>query len=341
MSFYQDKTVFVTGAAGFIGSHLCDRLLQEGATVIGVDNFITGKRDNIAHLQGNSHFVFIEADVSGDPTSYLSPVASDLSPAACVFHLASPASPKGYQAHPVETYLVNSIGTHNLLQYLLETNPDARFLYTSTSESYGDPLEHPQKETYWGNVNPNGPRSMYDESKRLGETICGVHHTHFSLDTRIVRIFNTYGPRMDLSDGRVIPDFFQSVLEKRPLRIHGEGAQTRSFCYVDDLVDGLIRFMAVDNLAGETINLGNPHELTIKELATEICDLTHTNCVFSFQPTRTDDPNRRCPDISKAKSLLSWEPQIDLQTGLQKTYEYFVADTTGLTNTSRNDKEIG
>ena len=322
MSFYQDKTVLVTGAAGFIGSHLVDVLLEQGATVIGVDNFITGKRENVSHLSRDKKFTLIEADVIDSPESYLHLAPLPLPP-DCVFHLASPASPVGYQAHPVETYLVNSIGTHNLLQYLIEKHPTARFLYTSTSEAYGDPLEHPQKETYWGNVNPNGPRSMYDESKRLGETICGVHTKNFQVDTRIARLFNTYGPRLDIDDGRVIPDFIKSVRSGKALTIHGDGSQTRSFCYVSDTVAGLLQFMEVDGLAGETINIGNPEEITIDSLANLMCELEGIRKRINFQPGRTDDPNRRCPDISKAKKLLKWEPKIPLKEGLKKTVESF------------------
>ncbi|MEP7166987.1 MAG: GDP-mannose 4,6-dehydratase [Candidatus Woesebacteria bacterium] len=319
-SFYQGKTVLVTGAAGFIGSHLTDALLSRGAIVYGVDNFITGNKRNIVHLADNANFHFIEADVTGAPESYLSSLSSPLS---CVFHLASPASPNGYQAHPVETYLVNSIGTHNLLQFLVEKHQDARFLYTSTSESYGDPLEHPQKETYWGNVNPNGPRSMYDEGKRLGETICGVHVRSFNIDCRIARIFNTYGPRMDINDGRVIPGFVKSLLENTPLQIHGGGTQTRSFCFVSDLVSGLLSLMEVDSIAGETINLGNPHEITILTLAQKLSEIAHIPLQTTNTPSRADDPNRRCPDITKAKNLLSWEPKVDLETGLTETFAFY------------------
>lgn len=322
MSFYQDKTVLVTGCAGFIGSHLTDALIAQGATVIGIDNFITGNADNLKQVSGNKKFTLIEADVSSDPTSYL-PKSSKLSAISSVFHLASPASPVGYQKHPVETYLVNSIGTHNLLQYLVEHHPQARFLYTSTSEAYGDPLEHPQKETYWGNVNPNGPRSMYDESKRLGETICGVHSKSFAIDARIARLFNTYGPRLDINDGRVIPDFVKSVSGGKALTIHGDGSQTRSFCYVSDTVSALLSFMEVDGLGGETINIGNPEEITIDALANLLCELVGIRKRINFQPGRTDDPNRRCPDISKAKKLLKWQPKINLQTGLQKTLQSF------------------
>lgn len=318
MSFYQGKTVVVTGAAGFIGSHLSDALLALGASVIGVDNFISGNARNIEHLKNTPAFTFIQADVSTAPDSYLPADRSiDL-----VFHFASPASPVGYQQHPVETYLVNSIGTHNLLQYLLEKAPTARFLYASTSESYGDPLEHPQKETYYGNVNPNGPRSMYDESKRLGETICGVHHTTFNMDVRIVRIFNTYGPRLDLNDGRVIPDFLRSLLADEAIVIHGDGSQTRSFCYVDDLVAGVLKLMESDQANGETVNIGNPSEITVLELATQLAAIMGKTPKFSFVNGRPDDPTRRCPDITKAKTLLSWEPAVSLAQGLEKTVAY-------------------
>jgi UDP-glucuronate decarboxylase len=327
MSFYQGKTVLVTGAAGFIGSHLTDALLAEGATVIGVDNFITGNKKNLEHLISNERLTFIEADVISPPGLW--PLNSSPS---LVFHLASPASPLGYQSHPIETYLANSIGTHNLLQYLLKTNPSVRFVYTSTSESYGDPLEHPQKETYWGNVNPNGPRSMYDESKRLGETICGVHRRSFGLDCRIARIFNTYGPRIDIDDGRVIPDFMKSVLANTPLTIHGDGSQTRAFCYVTDLVAGLMRLMEVENISGETINLGNPEEITMRSLAEKISEVAKIPLQLTTVAARTDDPSRRCPDITKAKEILGWEPKVSLDAGLKMTLEYFQTIDKGMTN---------
>lgn len=323
-SFYQGKTILVTGAAGFIGSHLTDALLSSGASVIGVDNFITGKKKNLDHLSTQEKFSFIEADVSQSLPSFATP---DL-----VFHLASPASPLGYQSHPIETYLVNSIGTHTLLQHLLKANANARFVYTSTSESYGDPLEHPQKETYWGNVNPNGPRSMYDESKRLGETICGVHVNSFKLDCRIARIFNTYGPRIDIDDGRVIPDFMKSALDATPFTIHGDGSQTRSFCYVTDLVAGLMRLMEVDGIIGETINLGNPEEITIKDLGTKISTIAGIPLQMNQVDSRRDDPSRRCPDITKAREMLGWEPKVSLDEGLKMTLEYFQTIDKGMTN---------
>lgn len=318
MSFYQDKTVLVTGAAGFIGSNLVDALLQQGSTVIGVDNFITGSKTNLENALQNPNFSFIEANVIEPPERWVLSTAPSL-----VFHLASPASPPGYQKKPIETYLVNSMGTHNLLQYLVERAPDARVVYTSTSEIYGDPLEHPQKETYFGNVDPNGPRSMYDESKRLGETICGVHIAQFDLDIRIARLFNVYGPRMDINDGRVIPGFFKSVRSNASLPVEGNGKQTRSFCYVDDMVKALMLLMEVDTAKGQTVNLGNPSEITMEDLAKQVIIATNTTTQLQYVPARPGDPQRRCPDITKAKTFLSWEPKIDLQTGLQKTWEYF------------------
>jgi nucleoside-diphosphate-sugar epimerase len=319
LSFLKDKNVVVTGGAGFLGSHLCDRLIKEGAKVIAIDNFITGNKKNIEHLQNNTRFSFIEADVSTAPETYL---PSEYKPDV-IFHFASPASPPRYQEKPVETYLVNSIGTHNLLQYLLSVNPAGRLIFASTSEVYGDPQVHPQTETYWGNVNPNGVRSCYDEAKRVGETICGVHERDFEMDVRIVRIFNTYGPRIDLKDGRVIPNFIQQVLADQPLTIYGEGTQTRSYCYVEDLIEGIVRLGAYDNLKGQTVNIGNPVEFTMMEAAKIVNEVTGKNLQLEFKPLPKDDPTRRKPDISKAKELLQWEPTIDFQTGFQKTLEYF------------------
>lgn len=320
MAFYQGKTAVVTGAAGFIGSHLVDALLQQGATVIGIDNFITGNKNNIAHLLSNANFRFLEADVSTPTSSYLMPetLKPDL-----VFHFASPASPPGYQKKPVETYKVNVWGTHELLSYLKDTNPAARFLFASTSEIYGDPLEHPQKESYFGNVNPNGERSMYDESKRLGETICGVFGRSFGLDTRIVRIFNTYGPRMDPNDGRSIVDFSVKILKQQPLTIHGDGTQTRSFCYVSDLVMGILSMMEMDSAKGQTINLGNPEEISMNDLIAVIEQVTGKTATKTSAAVPADDPKRRCPDISKAKTILNWQPTIALRDGLVPTIEYF------------------
>ncbi|PWU23620.1 NAD-dependent dehydratase [Candidatus Cerribacteria bacterium 'Amazon FNV 2010 28 9'] len=322
-SFYQGKTILVTGAAGFIASHLIDQLLESGANVVGVDNFLTGRKENIEHLKTHEHFHFIEADVIDYPDSYLSTTDYQLPTINCLFHLASPASPVGYQAHPVETYMVNAFATHQLLQYLLINNPQARFLFTSTSEIYGDPLEHPQKETYWGNVNPNGPRSMYDEAKRLGETICGVHARDFGMDVRIVRIFNTYGPRMDLRDGRVLPGFFLNVLEQKPIEIHGDGTQTRSFCYVSDLVEGLLQMMEKGDFAGETVNLGNPSEITMNELALLVNEVADVHQTPTHITPRPEDPKQRKPDITKAQTMLGFKPIVGLKEGLQSTLEYF------------------
>ena len=338
---FKDKTVLITGAAGFIGSHLCDRLLGLGAKVVGVDNFITGRKSNIAHLLENQSsvipkFTFIEADVNQAPEQYLPveflPVVNQgkgKSPKKkfdYIFHFASPASPPRYQAYPVETYLVNSMATHQLLQFLLMTNSEAKFLFAGTSEAYGDPQEHPQKETYWGNVNPNGVRSCYDEAKRLGETICGVHERDFEMDVRIVRIFNTYGPQMDPDDGRVIPNFVKQALQKKPLTIYGDGSQTRSYCYVSDLVEGVLLLGSKDGLKGETVNLGNPGEFTVKKTAEIIQKLVNVNAEkkdFNFKMLPKDDPIRRKPDINKAKKLLGWEPKVSFEEGLKRTIRYF------------------
>ncbi len=319
LSYFQGKNVLVTGGAGFLGSHLCDRLLKEGAQVTAVDNLITGNKKNIEHLANTPEFSFIEADASTAPETYL---PAEYKPDA-IFHFASPASPPRYQEKPVETYLINSIGTHNLLQYLLNVNPAGRFIFASTSEVYGDPQVHPQTEDYWGNVNPNGVRSCYDEAKRLGETICGVHERDFDIDVRIVRIFNTYGPRIDLKDGRVIPNFIQQVLADQSLTIYGEGTQTRSYCFVDDLIEGIVRLGGLDNLKGQTVNIGNPNEFTIIEAANLVNEITGKNLQLEFKPLPKDDPTRRRPDISKAKQLLDWEPTVDFRTGFQKTLEFF------------------
>lgn len=323
MNFHwlSNKRIVVTGAAGFLGSHLVDKLLEHGATVIGVDNYITGSARNLSHLQGNPAFTFIEADVSTPAEEYLPAEQID-----GILHFASPASPPRYQAHPVETYLVNSLGTHHLLQYLKKFHPSARFLFAGTSEAYGEPEVHPQPESYWGNVNPNGIRSCYDESKRLGETICGVHQRDFGMDTRIVRIFNTYGPRMDVTDGRIIPNFATQALAGKPITIYGDGNQTRSFCYVDDLVVGILRFFIAENVVGETINLGNPEEFTALDAAKSIWKSIHndgTEPVFAFEPEKKDDPTRRKPDISKATKLLGWQPAVSFADGLRPTIDYF------------------
>lgn len=326
-AFFQNKTVLVTGGAGFVGSHLCDQLIAAGAKVVAVDNLITGHKENIDHLVGLPNFTFIQADVAQEPEKYIKmSTVPDV-----VFHFASPASPPRYQQFPVETYSVNSFGTHHLLHYLLAHNPKARFVYASTSEVYGDPQVHPQTEEYWGNVNPNGVRSCYDEAKRLGETICGVHARNFNIDVRIIRIFNTYGPRMDLDDGRIIPNFIKSVLLKKPLPIYGDGTQTRSYCYISDLVDGILLYAATPDLSGKTMNLGNPGEYTVSEtaevmkkvVAEQAPELGVVQTVEEAMPK--DDPLRRQPDISKAKQFIGWEPQVEFFTGLTETFKYYLA----------------
>lgn len=320
--FFTDSTVVVTGAAGFIGSHLTDALLANGATIVGIDNFITGSKENIAHLEDESRFKFIEADVSGD----IGPVLDQLGKIDLILHFASPASPPGYQAHPIETYQVNSFATHNLLQYLYHHHRSARFLFASTSEVYGDPAVHPQTEDYWGNVNPNGIRSCYDEAKRLGETICGVHQRDLGMDVRIVRIFNTYGPRMDINDGRSIPNLIKSAMAQEELPIYGDGSQTRSYCYVSDLVEGILRLAGGDNLSGTTVNLGNPGEFTILEIARLIWHTLHgedSKPELAFSELPKDDPLRRQPDISRAKNLLNWQPEVPFTEGLAQTVKYF------------------
>jgi nucleoside-diphosphate-sugar epimerase len=328
-SYFQGKTILVTGAAGFIGSHLSQELVKDGAVVIGVDNLLTGSEDNLGELLElvgpdlEENFIFIEADVNQPPETYLEPGAKF----DCIFHFASPASPDRYQEYPRLTYLVNSWATHQLLDYMLATNPEGRFVFASTSEVYGDPEIHPQPETYWGNVNPNGPRSCYDEAKRLGETICGIHARDLNLDVRIVRIFNTYGPRLDINDGRVIPNFIKHSLNSEKLPVYGDGSQTRSYCYVDDLVRGVLKIGGIDDLKGETINLGNPDEYTVLETAKIIKNTIEgkfdPDKDLIYQPLPKDDPTRRRPDISKAKKLLDWQPKVSFEEGLRKTVEYF------------------
>jgi len=316
--YFQNKKVLVTGAAGFLGSHLVENLLKNSAQVVGVDNLLTGKKRNLEHLS-DPKFTFIQADVIENPDSYLpSNFVPDL-----IFHFASPASPPAYQKYPVQTYLVNSIGTHKLLQFLKAHNPDGRFIYAGTSEAYGDPLEHPQKETYFGNVNPNGIRSCYDEGKRLGETICGVHFRDLGIDTRIGRIFNTYGPRLDPDDGRVISNFLKQAILNQPFSVYGDGSQTRSYCYVDDLIDGFLKFAQADHLSGQTINIGNPGEYTVLQTAEVIATLTNRPMTINHLSTPGDDPTRRQPDISKAKQLLNWQPKVSLEEGLIPTIKWY------------------
>ena len=301
----------VTGAAGFLGSHLVDLLLSKGHSVVGIDNLVTGSVDNISHLAGNKKFRFIEQDV----TEYLYLDG----PVDYVWHFASPASPVDYLELPIQTLKVGSLGTHKALGLAMVKN--ARFLVASTSEIYGDPLIHPQNEEYWGNVNTLGPRGCYDEAKRFGEAMTMAYHREHGVETRIVRIFNTYGPRMRLHDGRVVPAFVSQALEGEPITVFGDGGQTRSFCYVSDLIEGIYRLMLIDSPM--PVNIGNPHELTVLEFAKEITRLTGSRSEIIFKPLPQDDPKQRRPDITRAKNLLQWEPQVDLETGLSKTIEYF------------------
>lgn len=309
--------ILITGVAGFIGSHLCDNVLKNGHSVLGIDNFITGSQKNIAHLTDNPQFRIINKNlITFDPTSLQHEV--DI-----VFHLASPASPIQYKKYPIETLEVNSIGTKNALEIAKLHN--ATFVYASTSEVYGDPLEHPQTETYWGNVNPNGVRACYDEAKRFGEAMAMTYLRTHHVKVRIARIFNTYGPRMDVLDGRVVSNFIVQALQNKPITLYGPGSQTRSFCFVDDLVDGLWRLATKNCENGSVINLGNPNEKTIKEIAEIIKELTQSKSAIIEQPIDEDDPKKRKPDISRAKLILDWHPTVDLMTGLTKTIEYFKA----------------
>jgi dTDP-glucose 4,6-dehydratase len=303
--------IVVSGAAGFVGSHMCDRLLAEGHTVEALDNFLTGSRRNVAHLAGEPRFHLQERDITR-------PFAID-GPVDGVVNMASPASPKDYLEHPIETLDVGSLGTRRMLELALEKG--ARFVLTSTSECYGDPREHPQTETYWGNVNPVGPRSCYDESKRFAEALTMAYHRVYGLRTNIARIFNTYGPRMKLDDGRVVPAFMDQGLRGLPMTVFGDGRQTRSFCYVSDLVDGLYRLMFSDERY--PVNLGNPCEMTILEFAERIRALTCSRAPIVFEPLPEDDPKQRRPDIGKARALLGWEPKVTIEEGLALTVEYF------------------
>jgi len=310
--------VLVTGAAGFLGSHLCTRLLNEGHEIIGMDNFVTGNAENLAHLAGSTRFLFIRHDVSN---FIFVPGKVD-----AVMHLASPASPNpvspiGYLNLPIQTMKAGALGTHNSLGVARSHN--ARFLLASTSEIYGDPLEHPQQEEYWGHVDPIGPRSVYDEAKRFAEALTMAYHRVHEVDTRIVRIFNTYGPRMHLDDGRVVPNFLQQALCREPLTVYGDGLQTRSFCYVDDLIEGIYRLLLSDE--HNPVNIGNPVETTILDFAYQINEQTgnQAGVVFKTNQRGKGDPQRRQPDISKAQRILDWEPKIDLKEGLKRTIPYF------------------
>ena len=302
----------VTGGAGFLGSHLVDRLLAEGHSVIAVDNLITGNLANIAHLSGNENFRFIKHNVS----SFIMLKEDEID---YVFHFASPASPIDYLELPIPTLKVGALGTHNALG--LAKAKHASFILASTSECYGDPLEHPQTEDYWGNVNPIGPRGVYDEAKRFAEAMTMAYHRYHKIDTKIVRIFNTYGPRMRLRDGRVVPAFIGQALSGKPLTIFGDGSQTRSFCYVSDLIDGIFKLAMSD--FHEPVNLGNPREMTIKQFADEIIRITETKSTIEYKPLPVDDPKVRQPDITRAKKVLDWEPRVGFEEGIKKTIEYF------------------
>jgi dTDP-glucose 4,6-dehydratase len=300
----------VTGGAGFVGSHLCDALLGEGNNVVCVDNLLTGSLRNIAHLKNETRFEFVEEDVN-EPY--------DVGKVDYIFHFASPASPVDYMAHGIETLKVGSLGSFNSLD--LAKKYGAKYLVASTSECYGDPLEHPQKETYWGNVNPIGPRSVYDESKRFAEAATMAYHRYHKVDTRILRIFNTYGPRLQLNDGRVISNFMKQALRGEPLTVYGDGKQTRSFCYVSDEVDGILRLSRCD--VHDPVNIGNPTEFTILECAHLVLKVTDSSSPISYEPLPQDDPKQRRPDITKARHLFEWEPKIDLETGLKLSMGYF------------------
>jgi dTDP-glucose 4,6-dehydratase len=301
----------VTGGAGFLGSHLTDRLLAEGHRVIGIDNFITGNTANIEHLAGNENYRFTKQDVS----NYIF-LPDDVD---FVFHLASPASPIDYLEHPIPTLKVGAHGTHNTLGLAKAKN--AGYLIASTSECYGDPLVHPQREDYWGNVNPIGPRGVYDEAKRFAEAMTMAYHRYHGVNTKIIRIFNTYGPRMRLRDGRVVPAFIGQALTGQPLPIFGDGSQTRSFCYVSDLIDGMYRLAMSD--FHEPVNIGNPREMTIKQFAEEILRITGSSSTIEYKPLPVDDPKVRQPDITRAKSVLGWEPRVEFDEGIRKTVDYF------------------
>lgn len=305
------KRILITGAAGFLGSHLCDRFIKEGYLVVGMDNLITGNIKNIEHLFPLPEFEYYHHDVSK-----FVHVSGNLD---YILHFASPASPIDYLKMPIQTLKVSSLGTHNLLGLAKEKK--ARILVASTSEVYGDPLVHPQTEEYWGNVNPIGPRGVYDEAKRFMESITMAYHNFHGVETRIIRIFNTYGPRMRLNDGRALPAFMSQALTGQDLTVFGDGSQTRSFCYVDDLVEGIYRLLLSDYHL--PVNIGNPAEITLKEFAEEIITLTGTNQKIVYQPLPKDDPKQRKPDITKAQEILGWSPKVDRKEGLRITYEYF------------------
>ncbi|PIR05249.1 MAG: NAD-dependent dehydratase [Candidatus Liptonbacteria bacterium CG11_big_fil_rev_8_21_14_0_20_35_14] len=314
----RSKTILVTGGAGFIGSHLCEKLLGGGNKVLCLDNFFTGSKNNVVHLLGNKNFSIIKHDIT--KPIFLKPDQ--------IYNLACPASPIHYQKNPIKTIKTSTFGIINMLGMAKKSK--ARFLQASTSEVYGDPKLHPQKESYWGNVNPIGIRSCYDEGKRVAETLCFDYHREHKVDIRVARIFNTYGPRMQENDGRVVSNFIVQALQGKPITIYGDGSQTRSFCYVDDLVEGLMALMNKSNLTGP-VNLGNPTEITIAELAKKVISLTNSLSVLKRKQLPKDDPHRRKPSISIAQKSLKWKPKIHLQKGLQRTIQYFQAN--------KNDQE--
>ncbi|MBI4066596.1 SDR family oxidoreductase [Candidatus Gottesmanbacteria bacterium] len=314
----NEKTCVVTGGAGFIGSHLCEALLSLNHRVYAIDNLLTGRKENLAEALKHSRFSLIEHDVI-EPLNKLTPRLR--AGQVYIFHLASPASVVDYQKNPEETAMVNSTGTRNMLELARQTG--AKFLFASTSEVYGDPKEHPQKETYWGNVNPVGPRACYDESKRFGEMMTTVYRRRDRLDARIIRIFNTYGPRMRPDDGRVISNLVNQAIRGEPLTVYGQGSQTRSFCYVSDMVEGIVRAMFTPETSGEVINLGNPEEYRMIDLAKKIKEMTGTVSEIIYKDLPSDDPEVRRPDITKATKLLNWEPKVSVTEGLAKTIEYY------------------
>jgi len=306
------QRALVTGGAGFLGSHLCDALLAQGYTVVAVDNLLTGRLSNLEHLRNDSRFEFLQLDVT-EPF--------DCGAVDYVFHFASPASPVDYTKYGLETLKVGSLGTFHALDVARKYG--AKYLVSSTSECYGDPLEHPQKESYWGHVNSIGPRSVYDEAKRFTEAVTMAYHRYYQVDTRIVRIFNTYGPRMQLNDGRVVPNFMKQALRGEHLTVYGDGSQTRSFCYVSDEIEGFMRLAkSSEHLP---VNIGNPTEFTVLECAQMVLAVTGSKSKICHRPLPTDDPKQRCPDIGKARSLLGWEPKIDLESGLRMSLDYFRA----------------
>jgi len=314
----------VTGAAGFLGSHLCDALLDEGYSLIAVDNLITGNLANLQHLRNDSRFEFRQLDINQP---------FDCGRIDYVFHFASPASPVDYMKHGIETLQVGSLGTLQCLE--LARRYGAKYLISSTSECYGDPLEHPQKETYWGHVNPIGPRSVYDEAKRFSEALTMAYHRYHQVDTRMARIFNTYGPRMQLNDGRVVPNFMKQALRGEPLTVYGDGSQTRSFCYVSDEIEGFVRL--AKSAEHFPVNIGNPTEFTILECARCVLAVTGSKSDIRYEPLPQDDPKQRCPDITKARTLLGWEPKIDLETGLRMSLDYFRRAVVGETAISARE----